>query len=88
MEQELLGNEDDVDEELEMIENARWNAFKAVLMLFLGTAIAAAFAHPFEDYHSSATSIPPFFVGFIVLPFFVQVEGRQQLAMRRITQIN
>lgn len=77
MEQDLLGDEED-DEEVEKIENAKWNAFKAVLMLFLGTAIAAAFAHPFVDSinsFSTATRIPPFFVGFVVLPFVRSSEG-------------
>ncbi|KAI5661804.1 hypothetical protein M9H77_21127 [Catharanthus roseus] len=80
MEQDLLGDED--DEEVEKIENASWNAFKAVLMLILGTAIAVAFAHPFVDSinsFSTATSIPPFFVGFIVLPFVRSSEGLSAL---------
>jgi Ca2+/H+ antiporter len=79
-EQDLLGNED--DEEVEKIENASWNASKAVLLLLLGTAIAVAFAHPFVDSinsFSTATSIPPFFVGFIVLPFVRSSEGLSAL---------
>ncbi|KAA8524282.1 hypothetical protein F0562_010705 [Nyssa sinensis] len=63
---------DESDEAVEGIENPKWNAFKAVLMLLLGTIIAAAFADPLVDAvdnFSTATSIPSFFVSFIVLPF-------------------
>lgn len=53
-------------------KNPRWNTLKAVLMLLLGTAIAAVFADPLVDAvdnFSTATSIPSFFVSFIILPF-------------------
>ncbi|GKV16428.1 hypothetical protein SLEP1_g27070 [Rubroshorea leprosula] len=53
------------------VENPRWTSFKAVLMLLLGTLIAAAFADPLVDAvdnFSDATSIPTFFISFIALP--------------------
>ncbi|GLT76338.1 hypothetical protein SLA2020_480070 [Shorea laevis] len=53
------------------VENPRWTSFKAVLMLLLGTLIAAAFADPLVDAvddFSDATGIPTFFISFIVLP--------------------
>ncbi|KAA8526784.1 hypothetical protein F0562_008987 [Nyssa sinensis] len=59
------------DEAVESIENPRWTTFKAVLLLLLGTVIAAAFADPLVDAvdnFSSATSIPSFFISFIALP--------------------
>ncbi|KAF8391280.1 hypothetical protein HHK36_023582 [Tetracentron sinense] len=65
----LLG--DQSDEVVEGVENPKWTSYKAVLMLLLGTAIAAAFADPLVDAvdnFSSATSIPSFFISFIVLP--------------------
>ncbi|KAF9611350.1 hypothetical protein IFM89_030686 [Coptis chinensis] len=68
-EHDLLGNQNDDD--AESIENVRWNSIKAILMLVLGTAIAAAFADPLVDAvdnFSSATSIPSFFISFIALP--------------------
>lgn len=76
MERYLLGDED--DEEVEKIENARWNAFKSVVMLILGTALAFAFAHPFADTintFSTKTVIPPFFIAFVVIPFVRSSEG-------------
>ncbi|KAJ4980357.1 hypothetical protein NE237_031194 [Protea cynaroides] len=65
----LLG--DTSDEAVEAVENPRWISIKAVLMLLMGTIIAAAFADPLVDAvdnFSSATSIPSFFISFIVLP--------------------
>ncbi|GLU15437.1 hypothetical protein SLE2022_319270 [Rubroshorea leprosula] len=53
------------------VENPRWTSFKAVLMLLLGTLIAASFSDPLVDAvdnFSDATSIPTFFVSFIALP--------------------
>lgn len=76
MERYLLGDQD--DEEVEKIQNARWNAFKSVVMLVFGTAIAVGFAHPFADTinsFSTKTSIPAFFVAFIVIPFVRSSEG-------------
>lgn len=54
------------------VEDPKLNSLKAVLMLFLGAAVAAAFADPLVDAvdnFSSATGIPSFFISFIVLPF-------------------
>ncbi|WCJ32229.1 sodium/calcium exchanger family protein / calcium-binding EF hand family protein [Euphorbia peplus] len=72
----LLGNdggavEDQSDEIVEGVENPKWISIKAVLMLLLGTLIAAAFADPLVDAvdnFSTATSIPTFFISFIALP--------------------
>ncbi|KAK1582976.1 hypothetical protein Q3G72_019912 [Acer saccharum] len=67
----LLGAEDQSDENVEDVENPKWNSFKAKMMLLLGTIIAAAFADPLVDAvdnFSDATSIPSFFVSFIALP--------------------
>ena len=53
-------------------ENPKWRAFKGVLILLLGTLIAATFVDPFVNAVAnfySATKIPPFFVSFVVLPF-------------------
>ncbi|XP_043689478.1 sodium/calcium exchanger NCL-like [Telopea speciosissima] len=66
----LLG--DTSDEAVEAVENAKRISIKAALMLLLGTVIAAAFADPLVDAvdnFSTATSIPTFFISFIVLPF-------------------
>uniref|UniRef100_A0A5B7A0T4 EF-hand domain-containing protein n=1 Tax=Davidia involucrata TaxID=16924 RepID=A0A5B7A0T4_DAVIN len=68
-EHDLLG--DQSDEVVEGVENPRWTSFKAVLLLLLGTVIAAAFADPLVDAvdnFSSATGIPTFFISFIALP--------------------
>nr|XP_016502345.1 PREDICTED: uncharacterized protein LOC107820557 [Nicotiana tabacum] len=54
------------------IENPRSIAVKVVLLLLLGTVIDVVFADPLVDVvnnFSSATSIPSFFISFIVLPF-------------------
>ncbi|KAI5661812.1 hypothetical protein M9H77_21135 [Catharanthus roseus] len=67
MEHYLLGDED--DEEVEKIENARWNA---------NSAMAVTFAHPFVDTintFSTKTDIPLFFVAYVVIPF-VRVQVR------------
>lgn len=65
-----------VDQEDELavddVENVKWNTAKAILMLLLGTAIAAITADPLVDAvdnFSTATSIPSFFVSFVILPF-------------------
>lgn len=68
----LLGAEEESDEVAEGVENPKWVSFKAVLMLLIGTIIAAAFADPLVDAvdnFSAATSIPSFFISFIALPF-------------------
>ncbi|XVF18738.1 hypothetical protein REPUB_Repub11eG0049000 [Reevesia pubescens] len=70
-EHDLLGAEEQSDEVVEGVVNARWISIKAVLMLLLGTIIAAAFADPLVDAvdnFSDATSIPTFFISFIALP--------------------
>ncbi|KAG8502529.1 hypothetical protein CXB51_001128 [Gossypium anomalum] len=67
----LLGSEEQSDEVVENVENPRWISIKAVLMLLIGTLIAAAFADPLVDAvdnFSEATSIPSFFISFIALP--------------------
>lgn len=65
----LLGDlSDEVDEG---VEKSKWTTIKAVLLLSLGTVIAAAFADPLVDAvdnFSSATGIPSFFISFIALP--------------------
>ncbi|KAK4398338.1 Sodium/calcium exchanger NCL [Sesamum angolense] len=66
---DLLGEQS--DEIVEGVDNPRWNSIKAVLLLILGTAIAAAFADPLVDAvdnFSNATKIPTFFISFIALP--------------------
>ncbi|KAM7277885.1 hypothetical protein ACFE04_005019 [Oxalis oulophora] len=68
-EHELLG--ENGEEEGGGVENPRHVTFKAAMMLLFGTIIAAAFADPLVDAvdnFSSATSIPSFFISFIVLP--------------------
>ncbi|XP_057963600.1 sodium/calcium exchanger NCL [Malania oleifera] len=53
------------------VENPKLTSFKAVMLLLLGTAIAAVFADPLVDAvdnFSDATSIPAFFISFIALP--------------------
>ncbi|XP_042025365.1 sodium/calcium exchanger NCL-like isoform X2 [Salvia splendens] len=65
----LLGVQSEEGEE--GVENSAWTTVKAVLLLLLGTAIAAAFADPLVDSvqnFSNATKIPTFFISFIALP--------------------
>lgn len=65
----LLGVQSEEGEE--GIENSRWTTVKAVLLLLLGSVIAAAFADPLVDSvqnFSNATKIPTFFISFIALP--------------------
>ncbi|KAA8526783.1 hypothetical protein F0562_008988 [Nyssa sinensis] len=83
-EYDLLG--DQSDEVAESIENPRWNTFKAVLLLLLGTVIAAAFADPLVDAvdnFSSATSIPSFFISFIALPLATSSEAVSAIIFAR-----
>jgi Ca2+/H+ antiporter len=59
------------DEDGEAIENPTRTCFKAISLLLLGTAMAAAFADPLVDAvhnFSNATSIPSFFISFIAMP--------------------
>ncbi|GFZ12413.1 sodium/calcium exchanger family protein / calcium-binding EF hand family protein [Actinidia rufa] len=68
-EHDLLG--DQSDEIVEEVENPKWTSIKAACLLLVGTLIAAAFADPLVDAvdnFSDATSIPSFFISFIVLP--------------------
>ncbi|KAG6637228.1 sodium/calcium exchanger NCL-like [Carya illinoinensis] len=70
-EHDLLDVGDESDEEIEDAGGSRWTSIKAVLLLLLGTLIAAAFADPLVDAvdnFSDATGIPAFFISFIVLP--------------------
>lgn len=63
---------DQSDEAVEDVKNAKWHASKAVVLLFLGTIVAAAVADPLVDAvdsFSTATSIPSLFISFVVLPF-------------------
>ncbi|XP_024183971.1 sodium/calcium exchanger NCL isoform X2 [Rosa chinensis] len=68
---------DQIDEIVEDVKNANWHASKAVLMLLLGTIVAAVVADPLVDAvdnFSTATSIPTFFVSFVILPFVSSSE--------------
>jgi Ca2+/H+ antiporter len=59
------------DEVVESMENPTLMITKAVLLLVLGTAMAAVFADPLVDAvdnFSLATSIPSFFISFIFMP--------------------
>ncbi|XP_040989759.1 sodium/calcium exchanger NCL-like [Juglans microcarpa x Juglans regia] len=70
-EHDLLDVGDQSDEVVEEDGGSRWTSIKAVLLLLLGTIIAAAFADPLVDAvdnFSDATSIPAFFISFIALP--------------------
>ncbi|KAK4576612.1 hypothetical protein RGQ29_027240 [Quercus rubra] len=75
-------------DEAEAVKNSKWDSIKAVLLLLLGTTIAAAFADPLVDTinnFADATSIPSFFVSFIVLP--LATSSRDTLsAIRLATQ--
>ncbi|XP_038985105.1 sodium/calcium exchanger NCL1 [Phoenix dactylifera] len=62
---------DKSDEAVESIDNPTWTCLKAVLLLLLGTVIAAVFADPLVDAvdnFSLATNIPSFFISFIAMP--------------------
>jgi Ca2+/H+ antiporter len=67
----LLDVGDKSDEVVEGVEGSKWISIKAVLLLILGTLIAAAFADPLVDAvdnFSDASGIPTFFISFIALP--------------------
>ncbi|XP_051125008.1 sodium/calcium exchanger NCL-like [Andrographis paniculata] len=71
IEHDRLGVGEHSDEMVEGVENPGWTTIKAVLLLLLGTCIAAAFADPLVDVvtnFSNATSIPTFFISFVALP--------------------
>lgn len=62
---------DQSDEVVEGVQNPTKTTLRAVLLLVLGTLIAAVFADPLVDAvdnFSTATSIPTFFISFIALP--------------------
>lgn len=68
---DLLDVRSQSEEVVEGVENSKWTTIKAVLLLLLGTIIAAAFADPLVDAvdnFSDATGIPAFFISFIALP--------------------
>ena len=70
-EEDLLDVGDQSDEVVEAVEGSKWTSIKAVLLLILGTLIAAAFADPLVDVvdnFSDASGIPTFFISFIALP--------------------
>lgn len=72
---QLVDQEDEL--EVDDVKNVKWNTAKAILMLLLGTAIAAITADPLVDAvdnFSTATSIPSFFVSFVILPFACSSE--------------
>ncbi|XP_062104636.1 sodium/calcium exchanger NCL1-like [Humulus lupulus] len=69
--------EDRSDEVVENVDNPNCQITKAVLMLILGAVVAAASADPLVDAvenFSTATSIAPFFVSFVILPFVSSSE--------------
>ncbi|KAL5729967.1 hypothetical protein ACHQM5_002854 [Ranunculus cassubicifolius] len=62
------------EEVAEGSENLKWIIAKASLLLVLGVCIAAAFAEPLVNTVndlSTATSIPSFFISFVVLPLLM-----------------
>ncbi|WJZ99131.1 hypothetical protein VitviT2T_017602 [Vitis vinifera] len=74
-EHELLGVQSD---EVAKIKNPKWSASKAVLMLLLGSLIAATFADSLINAvgnFSTDTNIPSFLVSFTVLPFAISSEA-------------
>ncbi|OMP10032.1 Calcium-binding EF-hand [Corchorus olitorius] len=70
----------------ESVKNPVWNAFKAVMMLLLGTILAAVFSDPLVDAvseFSKASSIPSFFVSFVILPIACTSEAVSALSFAR-----
>ncbi|XP_077251163.1 sodium/calcium exchanger NCL1-like [Tasmannia lanceolata] len=64
---------DNSDEAVEGVDNPTQICVKAVLLLLLGTVIAAVVSDPLVDAvdnFSTATSIPSFFISFIAMPMF------------------
>ncbi|XP_050370115.1 sodium/calcium exchanger NCL-like [Argentina anserina] len=77
-EHDLLGAGDQSEEAIEGRKNVKLQFIKAIGMLLVGTLIAAVVAEPLVDVvdsFSEATSIPNFFISFIVLPLFTASEG-------------
>lgn len=59
------------DEVVENFDNPTYTCIKALLLLLLGTVLAAVFADPLVgavDNFSLATNIPSFFISFIAMP--------------------
>jgi len=59
------------DMAVESVDNPTWTCVKALLLLLLGTVMAAVFADPLVDAvdnFSLATKIPSFFISFIAMP--------------------
>ncbi|WJZ99134.1 hypothetical protein VitviT2T_017603 [Vitis vinifera] len=88
-EHEQLGIQSD---EVVKIESPKWSACKAVVMLLLGSLIAATFAGPLVNAvgkFSTATNIPSFFVSFLVLPFasFSEAVSAQNFASQKKLRI-
>lgn len=71
-EHNLLNDQGEESTEItESTEIPAWTIFKAILLLIIGTVIAAVFADPLVDAvdnFSSATKIPSFFISFIAMP--------------------
>ncbi|XVE86381.1 hypothetical protein DITRI_Ditri18aG0030400 [Diplodiscus trichospermus] len=70
----------------ETVKNPVWNTFKAVMMLLIGTIVAAIFADPLVDAvddFSTASSIPSFFVSFVILPIACTSEAVSALNFAR-----
>ncbi|KAJ9686200.1 hypothetical protein PVL29_015210 [Vitis rotundifolia] len=89
LEHEQLGIQSD---EVVKIESPKWSACKAVVMLLLGSLIAATFAGPLVNAvgkFSTATNIPSFFVSFLVLPFasFSEAVSAQIFASQKKLRI-
>jgi len=74
---ELAGRPDE-EERMEDPDPDGWLVAKAVGLMLLGTAMAAASADPLVDAVqniSNATRIPPFIVSFVVLPLATNSIG-------------
>jgi Ca2+/H+ antiporter len=76
MHEELVDRADEAEERMEDPDG--WCVAKAVGLMLLGTAMAAAFADPLVDAVqniSKATRVPPFIVSFVVLPLATNSIG-------------
>ncbi|CAL5036776.1 unnamed protein product [Urochloa decumbens] len=79
----LLDWSDEAEERTEEPAD-RWCVAKAVGLMLLGTAMAAAFADPLVDAVqdiSNATRIPPFLISFVVLPLATNSIGEPVSAL-------
>ncbi|KAJ0054684.1 hypothetical protein Pint_02381 [Pistacia integerrima] len=70
-EYDLLGDEN--DEVVESIGNPKWKASKAVLMLLMGAVCSDPLVDAVDNF-STASSVPSFFISFIILPFVTSSE--------------